>query len=292
MASLLRPALPVLALASCALLAACSSDTGGSAADPSPTASGAASSASPAASASPTGAEWSYAGAQGPDHWGDVAETCGTTSASTQSPIDIDQLALVPGEGVAPVELAFKPTEFAVFNNGHTIEAVPQEEGAAGGFTVDGVTYTVAQFHFHDPSEHTLDGENAPMEMHIVAKAEDGKVAVLGLLLQEGEDNSGLHEVFASMPTEVTEEDEAVELATPVDLATIVPADAPLARYTGSLTTPPCTEGVLWDVYLSPATISPEQLAAFQALYPDNHRPTQPLNGREVSEATETVAGE
>lgn len=282
----LRIAPPVALLSLSLVLAGCSADSSESASSSAPAPSSAAST-SPSESAP----EWGYTGAEGPANWGDVAPACAGGPASTQSPIDIDidSLTLAHSDAQGPVELAFKPTTWSVFNNGHTVEAAP--EGDAGGFTVDGTTYTVAQFHFHDPSEHTIDGANAPMEMHIVAKTADGKIAVLGLLFEVGDANADLAEVFASMPAEVTEEEDGVELSTPIDLGAIVPAGAPLARYMGSLTTPPCTEGVLWDVYLSNATISADQLAAFQALYTGNNRPVQDLNGREIDEVTETAAG-
>lgn len=275
-----RLAPPVVLVALSLALAGCSGGSSGSASSTSP----AAASASPSASAP----EWGYTGAEGPEHWGDVAPACAGGSASTQSPIDIDSLKLAHSDAQGPVELAFTPTTWSVFNNGHTVEAIP--EGDAGSFTINATTYTVAQFHFHDPSEHTINGKNSPMEMHIVAKSAEGEFAVLGLLFEVGDASTTLAGVFDSMPTEVTEEDEAVEVSTPIDLGAVVPAGAPLARYVGSLTTPPCTEGVLWDVYLANGTISAGQLAAFQALYSGNNRPVQDLNGREVDEVTETDA--
>ncbi|QAY64146.1 carbonic anhydrase family protein [Xylanimonas allomyrinae] len=277
-----RLALPLSALLALGLATACSSqddatDAAGTApaASPSPTASP---TASPAASAE----EWSYDGATGPQTWGDVAASCAAGATGSQSPIDLDEATMTTSATETPVSLAMTAVPYAVFNNGHTVEAVPEEPGNA--FTVDGVTYQVAQFHFHHGSEHTLDGAGSAMEMHVVGKSDAGATAVLGVLLDVGAQNGALGELFANLPSTVTDEDGATALTTPIDLSAVIPSTATVARYTGSLTTPPCTEGVVWDVYLTPQTISQGQLDAFAALYPDNERPVQALNGRAVFE--------
>lgn len=267
--STLRRPLPALILL-CGVLSACSVDGGDTRTidKPPPT----------LAAAAP---EWSYSGARSAAHWGESYPDCAPSATGTQSPIDIEHLSLGDSHGAAPVELDLRPARFALVNNGHTIEAIP-EKAAAGGFRIGGVTYTVEQFHLHAPSEHLIDGAPAAMELHVVARSADGATAVLGLLMAEGRDSDVLDELFASMPTGVTGDEEAITLDEPIDLGALMPPDAPLARYVGSLTTPPCTEGVLWDVYLSEATVSSDQLAAFHALYPDNHRPVQSLHGRQV----------
>lgn len=246
---------------------------------------------SPGASTSSSASEeWSYTGTSGPDHWGDSNPACAVSPSNEQSPINIDNAALAHSTSTAPVQLALTPAEFGVFNNGHTIEAAPETAGAAGNFSIGEETYTVAQFHFHDPSEHTIDGKHSEMEMHVVGKTSAGKIAVLGVLLEVGTANEPLSELFTSMPSKVTEESDAIKLQEEIDLNAIVPQGSEMARYEGSLTTPPCTEGVVWDVYLTPAKVSQQQLDAFKELYADNARPVQTLNGREVIDLAGNVS--
>lgn len=247
-------------------------------------------SATSSASSSKSTEEWSYEGASGPNSWGKSNPACKISDSTKQSPINIDDASLKASDSTAPLKLALKPAEFGVFNNGHTVEAAPETVGAAGSFTVGSETYTVAQFHFHDPSEHTVNGKHSAMEMHVVGKTADGKIAVLGVLLEVGAANEPLSELFTSMPTKVSEEDGAVALKHEIDLNSIVPASSEIVRYEGSLTTPPCTEGVVWDVYLTPAKISQKQLDSFTKLYFDNDRPTQELHGREVTKVASNLS--
>jgi carbonic anhydrase len=180
------------------------------------------------------------------------------------------------------VKISYVPTSFSVENNGHTIEAIPADLHA-DSVVIDDTTYYLQQFHFHATSEHLINGASAAAELHLVNKSDDGEIVVLSLLIQPGAASAPLAEMFSALPPTVTEEGDEVELAQPIDLATMIPADLTSVRYDGSLTTPPCSEGVNWNVFLAPVTFSPEQLAALTALYPDNHRPTQPLHDREVS---------
>lgn len=229
---------------------------------------------------------WSYDGDAGPEHWGEDAPACAATDTSAQSPIDIVTAQLGDAPASSTIDLSLEPTRYDVVNTGHAVGAVPPEDGAAGGFTVDDVDYTVAQFHLHAPSEHTVDGVAAPLELHVVGAAPDGRLAVLAVMLDTGPESSELEEMFGSMPTEVTEEGGGRSLHRPVDLGAVVP-DGPAARYPGSLTTPPCTEGLTWHVFLTPVPVSEEQIAAVRRLYDVNNRPLQPLNGREVTMITE-----
>ncbi len=227
--------------------------------------------------------EWSYTGANGPEHWGDIAAGCATTPESTESPIDIDKGSLSSGSG-APVTLNYTPAEFELENNGHTIEAIPVDP-QQNSITIDGTTYYLAQFHFHTRSEHRIDGVNAPMELHLVHRSDDGQVAVIGVLLDSGAASEPLAELFGTIPPEENES-APVELHQAIDVAALLPSDPTLAQYDGSLTTPPCTAGVRWNVFLTPVTLSADQIAAYTAVYDNNSRPVQPLNGRTVAEAT------
>lgn len=226
-------------------------------------------------------AEWSYSGDGGPDHWGDIAPGCATTTDSAESPIDIEKSSLAAGP-VADVVIHYTPAAFEVENTGHTIEAVPLDN-KHNSITIDGVPHYLQQFHFHAQGEHQIDGVNAPLELHLVHRSEAGDLAVLGVLLGSGSANEPLAELFTSIPAQVNE-DAPVELRHEIDVAALIPTDRALAQYQGSLTTPPCTEGVRWNVFLTPQTVSAQQLAAYTAVYANNSRPVQPLNGRTVAQ--------
>jgi carbonic anhydrase len=164
-----------------------------------------------------------------------------------------------------------------VVNNGHTI----QVNYPAGSTLVLGErSFALAQYHFHSPSEHTLEGRPFPMEMHLVHKSGDGKLAVLGVFIQEGAANPAFAPVWDNLPQEKGVEVHLEHVT--VDVDELLPAERKGFRYQGSLTTPPCTEGVEWLVLATPITLSAEQIAAFRALVHGNNRPIQPLNGREM----------
>ena len=146
---------------------------------------------------------------------------------------------------------------------------------------LDGQSYDVAQFHFHAGSEHVIDGEQFPLEMHIVHKTADDQLAVVGLMVEVGAENEALASVFNNIPTEVTEEGEPVD-GESVDLAAVLPDSETYFQYGGSLTTPPCSEGVAWQVLDTPIEISQDQLDAFTAVVDGNFRPVQPLGEREL----------
>jgi carbonic anhydrase len=162
-------------------------------------------------------------------------------------------------------------------NNGHTIELIPVE--ANNTITLDGADYVVRQFHFHSPSEHTLDGKHFPLELHIVHKDRQGNLAVVGLLFDLGEENTALQEMFANIPDDAHG---GIELESPIDLSVFFSGNETIYRYDGSLTTPPCSEGVKWNVSAQIMGVSKTQLDAFEAVYSGNNRPVQDLNGRKV----------
>lgn len=261
--------LAVGALAGCAPTATTPATTASSTATASP---------SPSATAS---ADWSYKGANGPDHWGAFGAACENVDTSHESPVAIDTATMKPGTPQQKVVPHYTAATFEIENNGHTVEAIP-DDPKANSVEVDGKTYYLQQFHLHASSEHTIDGQSAPAELHLVHKAEDGAMLVLGVMLQSGAADQALAEFFSSIPTEVKDEGEPLTQA--IDPTALVPADGMSVQYDGSLTTPPCTEGVRWNVYLNPVTVSPEQLAAFTGVYPDNHRPVQPLHDRTLTE--------
>ena len=217
-------------------------------------------------------AEWRYAGDRGPSHWATLDPAYAACGAGrSQSPVDIAGAQHAPA---AVLTLAYRPAAFRVIDNGHTIEA--EAEGAAGSILLGDTRYELVQFHFHAPSEHTVAGRRFPMELHLVHRSADGRLAVIGILIREGRENAALGRLLALAPAKGSEEEADVS---PADL---LPASRASYRYRGSLTTPPCTEGVRWIVLRDPIELSGQQILAFTHRYFGNNRPTQPLNGRMV----------
>lgn len=226
---------------------------------------------------SSTSADWSYEGDSGPDHWADLSEDYALArTGQRQSPINISTSAAKVA-ALPRIDLDYQPHGLAIFNNGHTVE---DDYTGGGSMTVDGHTYELAQFHFHSPSEHTLDGQHAAMEMHLVHKDAQGALAVLAVMIVEGEENEAFSDLSAFIPTEPGRADH-VEGVT-VDVNDLLPARIDSYRYSGSLTTPPCSEGVAWFVLADPIEVSADQIANFREVFFGNNRPTQALNGRVV----------
>jgi carbonic anhydrase len=207
---------------------------------------------------------WSYAE---PAAW---PSTCAT--GKQQSPVD---LTGATGEDLADVTFNYAPGEVTVTNTGHTALAT---YAPGSSIELDGVTYELVQFHVHAPSEHLVDGEEAAAELHLVHQAADGTLAVVGVLVTEGVASTSITPYLDAIPDDVDAEASAGE----IDAADLLP-ESPLSwRYDGSLTTPPCTEGVHWTVMEEPVTWSAEQIAAVAERYAGSHRPVQPLGEREL----------
>ncbi len=222
----------------------------------------------------PSPGHWSYGGEGGPAHWGELSPDNKPCAAGLQqSPIDLK--SATPA-GIAAPQSHWAPVRGGmIVNNGHTIEV---DVADGGGITLDGKDYVLKQFHFHHPSEHTIDGKQFPLEAHFVHAAKDGELAVVGVMFIEGSANPNLDAIWATAP--VKEGKAAV--AFDIDASKLVPAASSAFRYEGSLTTPPCSETVRWTVMAAPQTISPSQVAAFSTLFPWNARPVQPLNRRYI----------
>lgn len=217
---------------------------------------------------------WAYEGEGGPDHWGELSgDYTACVDGSKQSPIDIRNPLPM---GLTDIGFEYLPMDAAVVNNGHTIQA-NFEPGSR--IRIDGKVFELAQFHLHAPSEHTMAGKRFPMELHLVHKSADGELAVVGVFFVEGSENQALAPLFAAMPTEAND---TARTPRPIELAALLPLTRVDVRYYGSLTTPPCSEGVRWNVLSDPVEASAEQLKAFQALYKGNNRPLQPVNNRTV----------
>jgi len=219
---------------------------------------------------------WSYEGAGSPEHWGDLKPDYITCKlGKSQSPVNISTKVHAKQHDIA---FSYNGEATDIVNNGHTIQ-VNLAPGST--ITVGDKTYALLQFHFHSPSEHTINGRHAPMVVHMVHKTDDGQLGVIGVMMDIGKENQVLAPLWAKMPQS---EGEKVALDNmKIDLMSLLPQNTTYYSYIGSLTTPPCTEGVHWMVMSDRITVSKEQVEAFTKLFPHSTRPLQALNGRKVS---------
>lgn len=221
------------------------------------------------------GPTWGYTAANGPARWASMSrdyELCG--AGAMQSPIDLSRFA---GASVEPIDFDYKLSPLEIIHNGHTVQ-VNYTPGS--GITVEGKRFELLQAHFHTPSEHSVGGRRSPMEMHLVHKSASGELAVIGVLLEVGEENLALREFWGAMPSQAgPARAEARVLINPRDL---LPKNTGYYRYMGSLTTPPCSEGVNWFVMRQTVTVSVAQIERFAAAVGNNARPTQATNRRFV----------
>lgn len=218
---------------------------------------------------------WTYAGEHGVDHWAEMEPGFATCkSGQEQSPIDI-RPAKARKAKLDPIAFNYAAGAAEVVNNGHTIQVnVP----AGSTIRLAGVDYKLVQFHFHSPSEEEINGKTYPLVGHFVHKNDDGQLAVVAVLFKEGKENRAIKQIFDRLPGK---EGDSAQLEG-LDPAAILPAERSYYAFAGSLTTPPCSEGVRWQVLRTSVEMSRSQIAAFRKLYRVNARPVQPLNGREV----------
>ncbi|ANK79564.1 MAG: hypothetical protein TEF_01210 [Rhizobiales bacterium NRL2] len=218
---------------------------------------------------------WSYAGADGPAQWAALSESFAACGGGVQqSPVDIVEPDSVEAE-LEEIELAWNAgAAWTVLNNGHTIQVQAPDAGHA---VIDGERFDLLQFHFHSPSEHAIDGERWPMEVHFVHAAEDGRLAVIGVMMSGGGANGLFERVMDAAPAAKGEA--ALGAA---DARALMPGDDDFFRYQGSLTTPPCSEIVLWSVMEGSVAVSDGAIAKFRDIHAMNARPLQPLNRRYV----------
>lgn len=222
-------------------------------------------------------AHWTYEGEEGPSHWGELDPAYALCAdGSAQTPIDVTGAT---GVDLPNPVINYSAGDAVVVNNGHTI----QLKSADGNtIAVDGVSAPLKQIHFHTPSEHTINGKTFPAEVHFVHITDAGVITVLGVMITEGAaDNAAWAPYVASLGTV-----KGTDGAAKVDWAAMLPSNLATYRYAGSLTTPPCTEGVNWLLLETPVELSAAQIQAFEKAYTGNARPVQPLNGRTVQEDT------
>jgi carbonic anhydrase len=221
---------------------------------------------------------WSYSGADGPDHWSDLDPgfaTCKT--GKRQSPIDIQSAK--PAD-LHALRFDYKLSPLKIIDNGHTIR-INIEPGSS--VIVDGKSYPLVQFHFHHPSEEEIEGRKFDMVVHLVHQLPDGGTVVVAILLKSGNENALIRDLWSHLPKETNKEVEFKKVI--INAADFLPADQNYYTFDGSLTIPPCGEGVKWFVLKTPVELSASQIAKFARMYPDNARPIQPTNGREIEES-------
>lgn len=223
---------------------------------------------------------WSYEGDTGPQAWSKLKpefDLCAV--GKRQSPINIDDSSTLQGPAEA-LQFNYLPSTGSVVNNGHTIQVDLLGDNA---ITVRGSSFKLIQFHFHRPSEERVNFRSFAMVAHLVHQNAEGQLAKVAVLLEPGAANPLINKVWTYMPL-----DKGDRVRMPVDLLDmneLLPKDQRYYQFMGSLTTPPCTEGVLWMVLKTPVTVSREQLKLFAQLFPNNARPVQPINGRPVRDA-------
>ena len=215
---------------------------------------------------------WSYLHGITPPNWGEVSPTCAT--GTHQSPVALSTKQAKAQSPKQALEFSWSKSTGELVDTGHS-DQVNLPPGSS--ITYGGTKYELQQFHFHTPSEHTIDGNHAPMEVHFVHKSADGKLAVVGVLLEQGPAASSFAPELNDLPA--AGEKKSVE----VNLPAMLPNSTRHFAYAGSLTTPPCSEDVQWIVMLGEDTVSKQEIAAFQAKYAKNARPVQSLKGRTVA---------
>ncbi|MFZ1006211.1 MAG: carbonic anhydrase family protein [Candidatus Sulfotelmatobacter sp.] len=221
---------------------------------------------------------WDYGEVHGPNKWGDLKPEFATCkNGHQQSPIDIrsPQKADLP-----PIKFDYKPSPLRIIDNGHTVMI----NYAPGSFiSVGGKRYELKQFHFHRPSEEKINGKSYDMVVHLVHADAEGKLAVVAVLLRKGKDNPAVQQLWNNLPKEKDAEKSLDSVK--IDVDELLPVDRGYYTFSGSLTTPPCSENVTWFVLKHPGTVSAAEIEQFSKLYQHNVRPTQLLYDRVVLES-------
>jgi carbonic anhydrase len=220
------------------------------------------------------GAHWGYGESDGPEAWGSLSEEYEKCRAGMeQSPIDLSKGVATP---LAEIELRYRATAGKASDTGHTLN---MEFELGSSAVVQETSYRLVGVHYHAGSEHTLGGEKLPMELHFVHKSADEKIAVLGVLVEQGSENLAwepLIKALANAPKS------GAGAESEMNLQQLLPEAPEVFRYQGSLTTPPCTEGVVWSVVAEPVQFSAAQISKLTARYSQNARGVQPLHERQL----------
>lgn len=222
--------------------------------------------------------KWSYDGDTDPSHWGSLDPAYSACSAGhMQSPIDIKG---AKKSALPPLKTNYSAVPLNIIDNGHTVQI---NYPAGNTLTVGDKTYTLKQFHFHHPAEEEIDGQKYDLVAHLVHANADGHLAVIAVLFRKGGANPLFNTLWKNVPAQ---KEKAVDVSSvSVNAKDLLPASLTYYTFQGSLTAPPCSEGVTWFVLKTPRTLSAAQLYDFAKLYPHNARPIQPTNGREILES-------
>ncbi len=219
---------------------------------------------------------WTYQDLTGPDYWAELDptfEACG--SGKGQSPINLT--AAESADLVNP-NFHYEPVPLNILNNGHTVQ-VPYAPGSF--ITLDGQHYNLLQFHFHSPSEHAVDGQPWDAELHLVHQNEVGDIAVVAVLLQADDVNASIQ--YAALSEQLpAKAGEKLRTEKMINAQKLLPDKTTTYRYSGSLTTPPCSESVTWLVMTEPVSLSAAEIDGYKKLLNHNNRPLQLLNSRAV----------
>lgn len=220
------------------------------------------------------GPSWSYSGEAGPDKWAKLTPEYATCAGKNQSPVNLNGFTKAD---LKPIKFSYKTDNDEILNNGHTIQVnLP----AGSSIAVDGKQFDLKQFHFHAPSENLIDGKSYPLEAHLVHADKDGNLAVVAVMFKEGKANKALAKAWTQLPEK---EGEKSNLTASLSATELLPVTRAYYSFSGSLTTPPCSEGVRWLVMKQPMTASQSQIEAFaHAVHHENNRPVQAINARAI----------
>lgn len=217
---------------------------------------------------------WTYSGEEGPEKWAKLAPEFVACAGKNQSPINLT--GFIEAD-LNPIKISYQAGGNEILNNGHTVQV---NYAAGSSISVDGIQFELKQFHFHAPSENHINGKSYAMEVHLVHADKDGNLAVVAIMFTEGAENSALAKIWSLIPKKAG----GTNVPQPsFSVAQLLPSDHGYYRFNGSLTTPPCTEGVRWLVMKKPVSASKEQVEVFShVMHHPNNRPVQPVNARPV----------
>lgn len=219
------------------------------------------------------GPHWGYEGKETPENWGKLSpeyQMCDL--GKNQSPVNITGPIHAK---VNNLEIHYDLISGTIINNGHTVQI--NDKNANDYLTVDGEQFKLTQFHFHAPSENQINGKTYPMEAHFVNQNKDGELLVMAVMLEEGKSNP----IAAQLLSLLNDKENTPTNINGIDIRTFLPEVSDYYRFSGSLTTPPCSEGVTWIVLKQPITLSKSEITKFKSVFKhQNNRPIQPLHGR------------
>ncbi|WP_319381049.1 carbonic anhydrase family protein [Thiomicrorhabdus sp.] len=223
------------------------------------------------------GTHWGYSGHEGPEYWGELSHQYATCkNGKSQSPINLSGFV---DEALKPIGFSYRTSPMNIVNNGHTVQ-VNFQKGSS--IQVDGKTFKLLQVHFHTPSENHINGHSYPMEAHFVHASDQGELAVVAVMIQEGAADPFIAKIVKAMPQHAGKAQDVAGVS--VNGMEFLPAFKGYYRFEGSLTTPPCSEGVRWLVMKHAAHASAQQIAALHKVIGTNNRPIQAKNGRSVKQ--------